>query len=124
VGALINVAGLITPPFMKGDASMKRILLLATVAALMALMLVAMAPAALAIGPPGGTGCDAGTTTANHAAQQSSPSSEVTIGDPSVAEHPTETGDEHRNSEPAGEDIAADNLRGDNCRIPEPPGQQ
>jgi len=95
---------------------MRRILLLVVVALVMAAMMVAMAPAALAIGPPGGTGCDAGTTTANHAAQQSSPSSEVTIGDPSVAEHPTETGDEHRNSEPAGEDTASDNLQGDNCR--------
>jgi hypothetical protein len=95
----------------------QRILVLATVAALVAMMLVAMAPAALAIGPPNRVmGCDGGTNTANHAAQQSSPSGDVTSGGPSVAENPTENSDEHRNSEPAGEDTASDNLQGDNCR--------
>jgi len=96
----------------------KRILLLATVAALMAVMLVAMAPAALAVGPPGDPmGCDGGTNTANHAAQQSSPSFDVTFDNENLDHHPpTQVGDDNRNSEPAGEDTAADNLQGDNCR--------
>jgi hypothetical protein len=56
----------------------KRILLLATVAALMALMLVAMAPAALANPPAdGGLGCGAGTNNAEHAVDASNPSSDA-----------------------------------------------
>jgi hypothetical protein len=94
--------------------------LLATVAAIMALMLVAMAPAALAIpdGPPAGgdPGCEGGTNNANHAVQQSSPSWDATFGEPSQVDNPTQVGDANRNSEPAGEDTAADNLSGDNCR--------
>ena len=51
---------------------MKRILSLTTVAAIMALMLVVMAPAALAVPPAGfATGCDGGLTNADHAVTQS-----------------------------------------------------
>jgi hypothetical protein len=42
---LINVAGLITPPLVKGGANMRRILVLLTVVALMVVML------AMAVGP-------------------------------------------------------------------------
>ena len=86
---------------------MKRILLLATVAALMAVVLVAMASAALAVPPASGeTGCEGGLNNANHAVQQSSPSWDATSGDPSEAENPTQVGDRNRNSEPPGEDTA------------------
>ena len=52
---------------------MKRILLLATVTALMAVMLVAMASVALAVPPASGeTGCSGGLNNANHATYQTS----------------------------------------------------
>jgi hypothetical protein len=52
---------------------MKRILSLATVAALMVVMLVVMATAALAVPPASRElGCTGGTDNANHAANQSS----------------------------------------------------
>jgi hypothetical protein len=55
----------------------KRILLLATVAAVMALMVVAMASAALAEPPASGsTGCDGGKLNANLAIGTGSPSGE------------------------------------------------
>ncbi len=99
---------------------MKRILLLATVAALMAVMLVAMASAALAVPPASGeTGCEGGLNNANHAVQQSSPSFDATFGEPSVAEDPNQVGDANRNSEPPGEDTASNTPPLDdseNCR--------
>jgi hypothetical protein len=65
---------------------MRRILLLPTVAALMALMLVVMASAALAVPPAGGsTGCDGGLNNANHAVYQSSPSWDATYGNEHVS---------------------------------------
>jgi hypothetical protein len=65
---------------------MKRILLLATVAALMAAMLVATASAALAVPPAGGsTGCDGGLINASHAVGQSSPSGDATSGNEHVS---------------------------------------
>jgi hypothetical protein len=64
---------------------MRRILLLATVAALLALMLV-MTSAALAVPPAGGsTGCDGRLTNANHAVYQSSPSWDATWGNEHVS---------------------------------------
>ena len=102
----------------------KRILMLATVAALMALMLVAMASAALAVadGPPAGgdPGCDGGTNNANHAVQQSSPSYDATFDNENLDHHPpSQVGDDNRNSEPPGEDKATDTEpigSGGNCR--------
>ena len=79
---------------------MKRILLLATVAALMATMLVAMASAALALPPPGrpaggtqGTaggslGCEGVTYNASHAVDNSNPSNDATRSNPSAVDAP------------------------------------
>jgi len=74
---------------------MKRILLLATVAAIMTLMLVAMASAALAVPPASGeTGCEGGLNNANHATFQTSVSDHMkadqapgTQNNPGLEEH-------------------------------------
>ena len=88
----------------------KRILLLATVAALMAVMLVTMASAALAEPPTGGgTGCAGGKFNAEHALSDSA-SPYATRGEPSIAEDPDANGQEHRNQSPPGRGTAEANL--------------
>jgi hypothetical protein len=92
----------------KGNVRMKkRILSLATVAAPMALMLVAMASAALAVPPASSsTGCDGGQSTAHHNVGYGYSSGEIQA--------------QPRNT-PAGErglDRADDNTEGAHCQLP------
>jgi hypothetical protein len=63
---------------------MKRIMLLATVVALMAVMLVAMASAALAVPPAGtgDTGCEEGQTNAYRAIGFAAPADDATSDNP------------------------------------------
>ena len=89
----------------------KRILLLATVAALMALMLVATMAAAWAYPPLGsGTGCEAGQANAHHA---------IGTGDPSGARrapYRSNPGEEAGGTGPDhGFDTSEGNTTGDNC---------
>ena len=91
---------------------MRRILLLATVTALMAVMLVATMAAAWA-DPPigGGTGCEAGQANASHA---------IGTGDPSGdrrAPYRNNPGTEAGGTGPDhGFDTSEGNTLGDNCR--------
>jgi hypothetical protein len=89
---------------------MKRILSLATVAAIMTLMVVAMASAALAEPPvSGSTGCEAGKYNAEHALFDSA--APYTDN----GNHPN--GIEQRNQNPPGRETADENLSDDsNCR--------
>jgi hypothetical protein len=98
----------------------KRILSLATVAALMALMLVAMASAALAV-PPAGfeLGCEGGTTNANHAVNASNPSSDAQDNH----DFPDQADDAQEEHGDAGSNRALETRpldSGDNCQN-EPP---
>jgi hypothetical protein len=115
---------------------MKRILLLATVAALMATMLVATASAALALPPAGrpaggtqGTpaggslGCEGGTNNANHAVNGSNPSSDATGSNPSVVDRPSDNGLGGAPGYNGGDNVGLDNASdtvpiyfGDNCQ--------
>ena len=115
---------------------MKRILLLASVAALMAGMLVAMASAALALPPPdrpaGGTqgtpaggslGCEGGTNNANHAVQGSNPSHDATRSNPSVVDDPSDNGLDDAPGYNGGDNVGLDNASdtvpigsSDNCQ--------
>jgi hypothetical protein len=92
----------------------KRILLLATVAALMAVMFLAMASAAFAVPPAGGgTGCLGGTNNASHAADQSSPSEFAQDNVDSPARNNEAAGTQNN----TGLDKAHENLRdGARCR--------
>ena len=104
---------------------MRRILLVLSVAALMAVMLVAMAMPAFAerpfpppeanppLGPPAAGGdrdCDGGKNNANHALNLSSPS-----WDASAIDNPSRNGDANR-AEPAGLGNALDSLEIGECR--------
>jgi hypothetical protein len=115
---------------------MKRILLLATVAALMATMLVATASAALALPPAGrpaggtqGTpaggslGCEGGTNNANHAVNGSNPSYDATSSNPSVVFDPADNGLGGAPGYNGGDNVGLDNASdtvpigsGDNCQ--------
>ena len=119
---------------------MKRILSLATVAALMAGMLVAMASAALALPPDGrpaggtqGTpaggelGCEGGTNNANHAVQNSNPSHDATRSNPSVVDDPSDNGLDDAPGYNGGDNVGLDNASdtvpigsGDNCQNESP----
>jgi hypothetical protein len=74
---------------------MKRILLLTTVATIMALKLVAMASAAFAVGPPlgSGTGCAAGQHNATDAIGTGEPSDAATTDAPSEVQNPSNAAD-------------------------------
>jgi len=123
---------------------MKRILLLATVAALMALMMVAMASAALAAPPEwaedppaggnegtpagGDLGCEGGTNNANHAVNGSNPSSDSTGSNPSSegpanVDDPSDNGLEDAPGYDDGDNVGLDNASdtvpigsSDNCQ--------
>ena len=102
---------------------MKRILLLATVAAIMTLMLVAMASAALAIPPASSElGCEGGQNNANHATGLSSPSYDATFGEPSNAEDPSQNDEAPGTQNNRGlEDHATENTGDDDHCRNEPP---
>jgi hypothetical protein len=87
---------------------MKRILVLATVAALMAVMLVAMASAALAVPPASGrTGCEGGLNNANHATFQTSVSDHMRAGDaPGTQDNPGLDEHVHSSGNPVNETTA------------------
>jgi hypothetical protein len=98
----------------------KHILLLATVAAIMALMMVAMASAALAVPPESGqTGCFGGTNNAGHAID--GPTGSPSWGATSDNEHvsnPSKAVDAPGTQNNPGFDQATDTsgVSGDNCR--------
>jgi hypothetical protein len=103
----------------------KRILLLATVAALMAVVLVAMASAALAVPPESGqTGCEGGTNNAGHAVDgpTGSPSWGATASNPAGenghVSNPSKAVDAPGIQDNPGHDTATDTrgVSGDNCR--------